>query len=62
MKTLTILLALTLPLFADRTLTGGGTIGMAVTYTISAGVSFTITSDSALDTSIYSFLLIEVNP
>lgn len=42
--------------------TSGGTIGMAVTYTLSAGASFTISSDSALDTSTYSFLMIEVNP
>lgn len=40
----------------------GGTIGMAVTYTVTAGTSFSINSDSALDTSTYSFLLIEVNP
>ncbi len=41
--------------------TSGGTIGMAVTYTLSAATSFTITSDSALDTSVYSFLIIELN-
>lgn len=38
----------------------GGTIGFAVTYTVSAGVSFTISSDNVLDTSTYSYLLIEV--
>lgn len=38
----------------------GGTIGFAVTYTVIAATSFTITSDNALDTSTYSFLLIEV--
>lgn len=40
--------------------TTGGTIGFAVTYTLNAGVSFTVTSDNALDTSTYSYLLIEV--
>lgn len=38
----------------------GGTLGTAITYTVSAGASFTITSDSALDTSTFSYLLIEV--
>lgn len=38
----------------------GGTIGFAVTYTLNAGVSFTVTSDNALDTSTYSYLLLEV--
>lgn len=41
--------------------TSGGTIGTAITYTLSAGTSFTITSDSALDTSTFSYFLIE-NP
>lgn len=40
--------------------TSGGTLGTAITYTVSAGASFTITSDSALDTSTFSYLLIEV--
>lgn len=40
--------------------TSGGTIGTAITYTVSAGNSFTITSDSVLDTSTFSYLLIEV--
>jgi hypothetical protein len=39
--------------------TAGGTPG-ALTYTLSAGVSFTITSDSGTDTSTVSYLLIEV--
>lgn len=39
----------------------GGTIGMAVTYSVSAGVSFTISSDNVLDTSTYSYMLVEVN-
>lgn len=39
----------------------GGTIGFAVTYTVIAATSFTITSDNVLDTSTYSYLLIE-NP
>lgn len=40
--------------------TSGGTIGTAITYTLSAGVSFTVTSDNILDTSTFSYLLIEV--
>lgn len=40
--------------------TSGGTIGTAITYTVSAGTSFTITSDSVLDTSTFSYMLIEV--
>lgn len=40
--------------------TSGGTIGTAITYTVSAGVSFTITSDNVLDTSTFSYILIEV--
>lgn len=40
--------------------TSGGTIGTAITYTLSAGTSFTVTSDSILDTSTFSYLLIEV--
>lgn len=39
--------------------TSGGTIGTGITYTINAGVSFTITSDSALDTSTFTYLIIE---
>lgn len=39
--------------------TSGGTIGTAITYTISAGVSFTITSDSALDTSTLSWTIVK---
>lgn len=41
--------------------TSGGTIGTAITYTLSAGTSFTITSDNILDTSTFSYVLIE-NP
>lgn len=37
--------------------TSGGTIGTAITYTITNG-SFTLTSDSVLDTSIFSWLII----
>lgn len=40
--------------------TSGGTIGTSTTYTVSAGVSFTITSSNVLDTSVISYLLIEV--
>lgn len=39
--------------------TSGGTLGTAITYTVSAGASFTINSDSALDTSTFSYFLIE---
>lgn len=41
--------------------TAGGTIGTQITYTLSAGASFTITSDSAADTSTFSYFLLE-NP
>lgn len=41
--------------------TTGGTIGFAVTYTVIAATSFTITSDNVLDTSTYSYILVE-NP
>lgn len=41
--------------------TSGGTIGTAITYTVNAGVSFVITSDNVLDTSTFSFFLLE-NP
>lgn len=41
--------------------TSGGTIGTAITYTLNAGTSFTITSDNILDTSTFSYILIE-NP
>lgn len=41
--------------------TSGGTIGTAITYTLSAGVSFTVNSDNILDTSTFSYVLIE-NP
>lgn len=40
--------------------TSGGTIGTAITYTVSAATSFTITSDSVLDTSTFSYFCIEV--
>ena len=39
--------------------TSGGTIGTAITYTINAGTSFTITSDSVLDTSTFSWVIVE---
>lgn len=45
--------------FAQRK-AAGGTIGMSLTYTVSASTSFTITSDNILDTSTYSYILIEV--
>lgn len=40
--------------------TSGGTIGTAITYTLSAATSFTINSDNILDTSTFSYFLIEV--
>lgn len=40
--------------------TTGGTIGTAITYTVSAGASFTINSDNPLDTSSFSYFLVEV--
>lgn len=40
--------------------TAGGTLGTSFTYTVSAGVSFTITSGNPLDTSVVSYLLVEV--
>lgn len=41
--------------------TSGGTIGTAITYTVSAGNSFTITSDNVLDTSTFTYLLTELD-
>ena len=41
--------------------TSGGTPGTAMTYTVSAGASFTITSNNVLDTSIVSYFLLENN-
>ena len=38
--------------------TSGGTIGTSITYSLSAGASFTITSDNILDTSTFSWFLI----
>lgn len=40
--------------------TSGGTIGTAITYTLSAGASFTVNSDNILDTSTFSYFLVEV--
>lgn len=40
--------------------TSGGTPGTLITYTVTAATSFTINSDSALDTSTFSYFLIEV--
>jgi hypothetical protein len=47
-------------IFFQRVSTGG-TIGFATTYTVNAGVSFTINSDSALDTSVYNWMIIETH-
>jgi hypothetical protein len=38
--------------------TSGGTIGTAITYTINAGTSFTITSDNVLDTSTFTWFIV----
>lgn len=38
--------------------TAGGTIGTSVDYSVSAGTSFTITSNNALDTSVYTWFII----
>lgn len=40
--------------------TSGGTIGTAITYTLSAATSFTINSDNPLDTSTFSYVLHEL--
>lgn len=40
--------------------TSGGTIGTAITYTVSAGSGFTVNSDNILDTSTFSYFLVEV--
>ncbi len=48
----------TAKIFAQRK-TAGGTIGFASTYTINAGVSFTLNSDNALDTSTYEWWIVE---
>lgn len=37
----------------------GGTIGTAITYVTSGGFGFTINSDNILDTSTFSYLLVE---
>lgn len=54
----TTVTANTIVLYSRKT--SGGTIGTAMTYTVSAATSFTLTSDSALDTSTFSYFLIEV--
>lgn len=41
--------------------TSGGTIGTAITYTISNGTSFTVNSDNPLDTSTFTYFIFEVN-
>lgn len=41
--------------------TSGGTIGTSTTYTVSAGTSFTITSDNILDTSTFAWQIIETH-
>lgn len=40
--------------------TSGGTIGTAITYTTSAATSFTINSDNILDTSTFSYIIVDV--
>lgn len=41
--------------------TSGGTIGTAITYTISNGTSFTINSDNPLDTSTFTYVITRIN-
>lgn len=41
--------------------TAGGTIGFATTYTTVANTSFTVSSDSALDTSTYNWWIVETH-
>ena len=41
--------------------TAGGTIGFATTYTVVANTSFTLSSDSALDTSVYNWMIVETH-
>lgn len=41
--------------------TAGGTIGFATTYTVVANTSFTVSSDSALDTSVYNWWIVETH-
>lgn len=41
--------------------TVGGTLGTAITYVLNAGVGFTINSNNALDTSTFSWQLVEAN-
>lgn len=41
--------------------TAGGTIGFATTYTQVNGTSFTLNSDSALDTSVYNWWIVETH-
>jgi len=48
----------TCKVFAQRK-TAGGTVGFASTYTINAGVSFTLNSDNVLDTSTYEWWIVE---
>ncbi len=40
--------------------TSGGTPGVQITYTVIAATSFTVNSDNALDTSTFSYFLLEV--
>ncbi len=47
-------------LFVQRK-TAGGTIGFATTYTQVNGTSFTLNSDSALDTSVYNWWIVETH-
>lgn len=39
--------------------TSGGTIGTSITYTISDAISFTITSDNILDTSTFTWVIVD---
>lgn len=48
----------TCKIFFQRVSTGG-TVGFATTYTVNAGTSFTVSSDNALDLSVYNWWIVE---
>lgn len=60
-KTVNTTAATSTALIFFQRVSSGGTIGFATTYTVSAGVSFTVSSDSALDTSVYNWTIIETH-
>ena len=60
-KTVNTTAAITGALIFVQRFTAGGTIGFATTITINDGVSFTLNSDSALDTSVYNWWIADVH-